>query len=274
MADLERIRLVLLGGAGVGKSSIVKRFLFKSYTDKYRATVEDLYNREYDLGGVTLKVDILDTSGDMQFPAMRRLSIATAHAFMLVYATTSAPSFQCVKQCFEEIREQRADFQDIPIVIAGNKADLATSHREVRQEEVTDWVFCELPRLRAKVLECSAKEDTNVTELFKTLLSLSRFLPASSGSSGGPGGSSCEAAPSGFKRRSSAYVSASSSRNKNRMNSPSVSGDKKSSLVDAVDVASTSAEAKLKPRSRSLIRRASRKTKQQINNASDDCNLQ
>lgn len=56
MSDLERIRLVLLGGAGVGKSSILKRFLFKTYTDKYRATVEDLYNREYDLGGVTLKV--------------------------------------------------------------------------------------------------------------------------------------------------------------------------------------------------------------------------
>ncbi|XP_017050262.1 GTP-binding protein Di-Ras2 isoform X2 [Drosophila ficusphila] len=151
MADLERIRLVLLGGAGVGKSSIAKRFLFKTYTDKYRATVEDLYNREYDLGGVTLKVDILDTSGDMQFPAMRRLSIATAHAFMLVYAATSAPSFQCVKQCFEEIREQRGDFQDIPIVIAGNKADLATTHREVKLEEVTDWVFCELPRLRTPI---------------------------------------------------------------------------------------------------------------------------
>lgn len=47
----------------------------------------------------------------MQFPAMRRLSIATAHAFLLVYATTSAPSFGCVKQCFEEIREQREDYQ-------------------------------------------------------------------------------------------------------------------------------------------------------------------
>lgn len=56
MADFERIRLVILGGAGVGKSCIVKRFLFKTYSDKYRATVEDLYNREYDLGGVTLKV--------------------------------------------------------------------------------------------------------------------------------------------------------------------------------------------------------------------------
>lgn len=56
MADFERIRLVILGGAGVGKSCIVKRFLFKTYSDKYRATVEDLYNREYDIGGVTLKV--------------------------------------------------------------------------------------------------------------------------------------------------------------------------------------------------------------------------
>ena len=58
MGDHERIRLVILGGAGVGKSCIVKRFLFNTFTDKYRSTVEDLYNREYDLGPVTLKVSL------------------------------------------------------------------------------------------------------------------------------------------------------------------------------------------------------------------------
>lgn len=58
MSDLERLRLVILGGPGVGKSCIVKRFLFKSYSDKYRATIEDLYNREYDFGNGTLKVSI------------------------------------------------------------------------------------------------------------------------------------------------------------------------------------------------------------------------
>lgn len=56
MSDFERIRLVLLGGPFVGKSCIVRRFLLKSYNDKYRPTVEDLHNREYDLGSVTLKV--------------------------------------------------------------------------------------------------------------------------------------------------------------------------------------------------------------------------
>lgn len=55
MSDFERIRLVLLGGPYVGKSCIVRRFLTKSYNDKYRPTVEDLHNREYDLGAVTLK---------------------------------------------------------------------------------------------------------------------------------------------------------------------------------------------------------------------------
>ncbi|EDS26298.1 conserved hypothetical protein [Culex quinquefasciatus] len=55
MSDVERIRLVILGGAGVGKSCIIKRFLLKTYSDKYRPTVEDLYNREYDFGTVTLK---------------------------------------------------------------------------------------------------------------------------------------------------------------------------------------------------------------------------
>jgi len=52
---------------------------------------------------------------------------------------------------------------------------------------------------RAKVLECSAKDDYNVTELYKTLLSLSRILPAGSSET-----------TTGLKRRSSAYVSATS----------------------------------------------------------------
>lgn len=139
MADHERIRLVVLGGAGVGKSAIIRRLLGQGFSERYRPTVEDLYSRECVLGTLTLKVDLLDTagnsllqfwsarrprprylcsaiytakfSGDLQFPAMRRLSIATAHAFLLVYATTSLPSFECIKQCFEEVREQRPDFQ-------------------------------------------------------------------------------------------------------------------------------------------------------------------
>ncbi|PSN43627.1 hypothetical protein C0J52_15025 [Blattella germanica] len=237
MSDHERIRLVILGGAGVGKSCIVKKFLFNTFTDKYRSTVEDLYNREYDLGPVTLKVDILDTAGDMQFPAMRRLSIATAHAFLLVYATTSAPSFESVKRCFEEVREQRADFQDIPMVVAGNKLDLAS------------------------IMECSAKDDYNIKEIFRCFLTLSRILPAGGEDSSG-----------GLKRRSSAYVSA-SSKNKGarRTGSPALEPAGASASASSEGATGGLEVTRSKPRSRSLIRRSSRKAKQQMRDAHDDC---
>jgi hypothetical protein len=49
-------------------------------------------------------------------------------------------------------------------------------------------------------MECSAKDNYNVTELFKTLLSLSKIIPTEHTEPfGGP-----------LKRRSSAYVSATS----------------------------------------------------------------
>ena len=67
-----RFRLVVMGDSYVGKSAIVKRFLTGNFVTNYVATVEDLYSRDFEVGGTNLKVDILDTAGDAQFPAMRR----------------------------------------------------------------------------------------------------------------------------------------------------------------------------------------------------------
>lgn len=56
-------------------------------------------------------MDFLDTSGSMQFPAMRRLSLTTGSAFLIVYALDDEKSYEVVKMCIEEIREVRPDFQ-------------------------------------------------------------------------------------------------------------------------------------------------------------------
>jgi len=77
-----------------------------------------------------LQVDILDTAGNLEFPAMRRLSISTAHAFLLVFAVDNRASFDEVCQLWEQIGEQRPNRDEIPCVIAANKvrAPAAAAH--------------------------------------------------------------------------------------------------------------------------------------------------
>ena len=88
---------------------------------------------------------------------MRRLSISSGNAFLLVYSITCPSSMQTVHNRLEEIKQQRKDFKvgtrksyfvlalivndkDVPIVIVGNKVDLADEGREIFVEDVKDWV--------------------------------------------------------------------------------------------------------------------------------------
>jgi len=88
--------------------------------------------------------------------------------------------------------------QEVPIVVAGNKLDLAPARREVAIEDVSEWLFRELPKLRAKVMECSAKDDYNIKDVFRCFVTLSRIVPKN------PTG---EVEQSGLRRRCSAYGS-------------------------------------------------------------------
>jgi len=52
---------------------------------------------------------------------MRRLSISTAHAFLLVYSVDDRASFDEVRRLWEQIKEERTGYTELPCVVAGNK---------------------------------------------------------------------------------------------------------------------------------------------------------
>ncbi|KAK2150132.1 hypothetical protein LSH36_421g00012 [Paralvinella palmiformis] len=74
-------RLVLLGSAKVGKTSIVSRFLHDTFDDNYTPTIEDFHRKIYKIRGESYRLDLLDTSGNHPFPAMRRLSLLTGKMY-------------------------------------------------------------------------------------------------------------------------------------------------------------------------------------------------
>ncbi|KAK7082782.1 hypothetical protein SK128_020541 [Halocaridina rubra] len=165
----KRYRVVVMGAAKVGKTAIINQFLYDSFSPKYTRTVEEMHHGEYEVSGMALTLDILDTSGSYEFPAMRELSINTADAFILVYAINDAESFDEVRNLREVILNTKK--QPVPMVVVGNKNDLEDD-RAVPTETAETIVLLSWEN---GFLEASAKDNLNVLKIFKELLNQAKI---------------------------------------------------------------------------------------------------
>ena len=172
----DKYRLVVMGAAEVGKTCLVSRFLYHEFISQYKATVEEFHSGEYEINGRPLTLDILDTTGSYEFPAMRRLSIATGDAFILVYSVDDPESFEEVKMLRQQILEAKDSQNEVsstPIVIVGNKADLSKppvdpTQRATMETTVSiDWGH--------GYVEASAKDDINIGAVFRELLAQAKI---------------------------------------------------------------------------------------------------
>ncbi|XP_017156543.1 ras-related protein Rap-2b [Drosophila miranda] len=169
-----RHKIVVMGSAKVGKTSIITQFLYNTFSTKYKRTIEEMHQGNFSIAGVSLTLDILDTAGSYEFPAMRALSISSADAFILVYDVTDSSTFEEVRAIRDQIHETKATTA-VPIVVVGNKIDLlADGHTEREVEYATtesvvtvDW--------ENGFVEASAASNENVTQVFKELLTQAKI---------------------------------------------------------------------------------------------------
>lgn len=88
----------------------------------------------------------------------------------------STASFEEIRRIIEQIKEQRTNYMEIPIVIVGNKTDRITV-REVEEEQVQTMIQ-ELGPLHCRFAECTALDRASVIDIFLKLLSLVQLSAA------------------------------------------------------------------------------------------------
>ncbi|NXA15563.1 DIRA2 protein, partial [Sapayoa aenigma] len=162
-------RVVVFGAGGVGKSSLVLRFVKGTFRESYIPTIEDTYRQVISCDKSICTLQITDTTGSHQFPAMQRLSISKGHAFILVYSITSRQSLEELKPIYEQICQIKGDIESIPIMLVGNKND-ENQNREVDNSEGEAMA----KKWKCAFMETSAKMNHNVKELFQELLNLEK----------------------------------------------------------------------------------------------------
>uniref|UniRef100_A0A8C9FH54 DIRAS family GTPase 1 n=1 Tax=Pavo cristatus TaxID=9049 RepID=A0A8C9FH54_PAVCR len=125
-------RVVVFGAGGVGKSSLVLRFVKGTFRDTYIPTIEDTYRQVISCDKSVCTLQITDTTGSHQFPAMQRLSISKGHAFILVFSVTSKQSLEELRPIYQQIVQIKGSVESIPIMLVGNKCD--ETQREVETQ--------------------------------------------------------------------------------------------------------------------------------------------
>ncbi|RXG58760.1 GTP-binding protein Rit1, partial [Armadillidium vulgare] len=96
----------------------------------------DAYQQQAVIDGEACLLDILDTAGQIEFTAMREQYMRCGEGFLICFSITERRSFEEVIDYRKQILKVRAA-DSIPIVIVGNKLDLAESRKVSTEEAVT-----------------------------------------------------------------------------------------------------------------------------------------
>ena len=156
-------KVCLLGNAGVGKTSLVRRFVDNEFSDTYRQTAgTKLVMHDIETTGGPITLMIWDILGQNGFPSLRHMYYKKAAGSILVCDATDISSLESLDEWISSIKDE---CKDIPMIVALNKIDLD----EVRIDEnmVKDSLSVYLP-----VFKTSAKTGEGVVELFEKLASM------------------------------------------------------------------------------------------------------
>merc|ERR1712060_968696 len=157
-----QFKLVLLGDSAVGKSSLVLRFVKGHFFEYQESTIGAAFlTQTVALNDTTVKFEIWDTAGQERYHSLAPMYYRGAAAAIVTFDITSKNSFKQAEIWINELQTQVGN-DKIVIALAGNKVDLETA-REVSTESARKLaddkgIF---------YLETSAKENVNVSELFK-----------------------------------------------------------------------------------------------------------
>lgn len=159
-----KVKLVVLGDSGVGKTNLIKRFINDEFSFESKATIGvEFINKNYRINKEIFKIEIWDTAGQERYKSITAAYYKGAKGALIVYDVTSKSSFNNLDKWIKEIKE-RGD-NNVKLMIAGNKVDLM-EEREVQTEEAMD----KAKEMEVPVMETSALDSTNVKKAFEYLL--------------------------------------------------------------------------------------------------------
>ena len=166
---MKSFKISVLGESGVGKSSIVNRFVTDHFSEYKDSTVgAAFFTKILNIDSHMIKLEIWDTAGQERYHSLAPMYYRNSHAVIIVYNLTDYKSYEKAQMWVTEISNNYKDCSSLThplIYLVGNKLDLIASNLMLRKVSVE--VLNKYANQNKLILfEVSAKTGHNIIELF------------------------------------------------------------------------------------------------------------
>ncbi|WP_299884759.1 Rab family GTPase [uncultured Lacinutrix sp.] len=119
-------KIVLLGHFGVGKSSLIRRFVENTFSENYKVTIGvHIFKKNVEIPEKDTDVSLViwDLEGNDDINNTRLSYLIGTNAFIYVYDVTRPATYENLQAEIDFLKEKQ---KNTPIKVVGNKNDLVT----------------------------------------------------------------------------------------------------------------------------------------------------
>lgn len=150
-------KIVIIGSYGVGKTSLIRRFVDDTFADDYKVTIGvHILKKTVELQDQQVNLIIWDTEGTDDIEEIRKAYLLGTHGFVYVTDVTRPKTYSFLNEHKEYLK---TNFGDVPVITVGNKSDLLPKGSMAQKKEELDFLD----------LLISAKQGNNVQRLFEKM---------------------------------------------------------------------------------------------------------
>lgn len=151
-------KVILIGDAHTGKTSILKRIIDNTFSSSYSSTYFDTFSYLTNVKDKCIELKCWDIAGSKDYDRIATLAYPNTDIVLLCYASDSAASFRNLQSKY--IKEVEFYCNDAELVVVATKCDLGHEVTREMGKKFADSIGA------MGFFECSSKNNTGVRELF------------------------------------------------------------------------------------------------------------
>lgn len=123
----ESKKIVVLGHFGVGKTSLIRRFVTDSFSNNYKVTIGvHITKKMVEISSdTTITLILWDLEGTDEVNLIRDSYLMGTHGAIFVFDVSRPSTFQNIES---DLKTIKAKMPNVPLILVGNKIDLVDSN--------------------------------------------------------------------------------------------------------------------------------------------------